>query len=249
MLRHSWPVWEDFLSRLSIFVSNRVGQGKEQLCRDRVIQCCDRVFQGRENFCRHRGFLGRVRVEHDKKLCLTGQSRVCEGLCTRQCGAVLCRDGGGHVRRQRFGRTYDKAWAGGDSTLDKHMTRHGRIHDKDVDATEEFYRDRDFSVATDLDSDKKKKGPLGFGASQIWLNGCSNLGLQGYWEIIEELEHLRHHCLGDIAAKTAVSSSIGCLKDLQTLELNNCANLMTLPNNIGNLTGLGSLCVLNYPKL
>ena len=60
---------------------------------------------------------------------------------------------------------------------------------------------------------------------------------------------MRHHCLGDIATKTAVSSSIGCLKDLQTLELNNCANLVTLPNNIGNLTGLGSLCVLNYPKL
>ena len=60
------------------------------------------------------------------------------------------------MRRQRFGRTHDKAWERGDNALGKHMTRHGLIHDKDVEATEELCRDRDFSVATDLDSDKKK---------------------------------------------------------------------------------------------
>ena len=66
----------------------------------------------------------------------------------------------------------------------------------------------------------------------------SNLDLEGYWEIIEELEHLIQFCLGGMAAITEVSSSIGRLKDLQILRLSNCENLVTLPNSIGNLTTL-----------
>ena len=66
----------------------------------------------------------------------------------------------------------------------------------------------------------------------------SNLDLEGYWEIIEELEHLMQLCLGGMAAITEVSSSIGRLKDLQILRLSNCENIVTLPNNIGNLTTL-----------
>ena len=62
----------------------------------------------------------------------------------------------------------------GDNTLGTHTTRHGHILDKNVCGTEEFCRDRDFSVATDLGSDKKKKKkrkkrPPGVGASQIML--------------------------------------------------------------------------------
>ena len=66
----------------------------------------------------------------------------------------------------------------------------------------------------------------------------SNLDLEGYWEIIEELEHLIQLCLGGMATITEVSSSIGRLKDLQILRLSNCENLVTLPNSIGNLTTL-----------
>ena len=72
---------------------------------------------------------------------------------------------------------HDKAWAHNDNALGEHTTRH-YTHDQDcydkpwTRATEEFchdreskrkkfYRDRDFSiaisVATDLDSDEKKK--------------------------------------------------------------------------------------------
>ena len=72
---------------------------------------------------------------------------------------------------------------------------------------------------------------------QFFANG-SNLDLEGYWEIIEELEHLIQLCLGGMAAITEVSSSIGRLKDLQILRLSNCENLVTLPNSIGNLTTL-----------
>ena len=43
------------------------------------------------------------------------------------------------------------------------MTRLGCVHDKDVHATEEFCHDRDFSIATDLNSDEKKKNPRGLG--------------------------------------------------------------------------------------
>ena len=58
-----------------------------------------------------------------------------------------------------------------------------------------------------------------------------------------------HICLGGMAAITEVPLSIGRLKDLQTLELSNCENLMTLPNCIGNLTHLGILGLRNYPKV
>ena len=83
----------------------------------------------------------------------------------------------------------------------------------------------------------------------FYLDDCSNLDIEGYWEIIEELEHLIHICLGGMAAITEVPSSTGHLKDLQTLELSNCENLMTLPNRIGNLTHLGILGLRNCPKL
>ena len=84
---------------------------------------------------------------------------------------------------------------------------------------------------------------------QFSVNGCSNLDLEGYWEIIEELEHLKNLCLGGMSAITKVPSSIGHLKDLRYLELRNCENLVTLPNNIGNMTHLLSLRLRNCPKL
>ena len=61
------------------------------------------------------------------------------------------------TRRQRSGHTHDKAWAHGDNALGMRTARHGYVYDKDVHTTEEFYRDRDFSVTTDLGSDEKKK--------------------------------------------------------------------------------------------
>ena len=82
---------------------------------------------------------------------------------------------------------------------------------------------------------------------QFWLDGCSNLDLEGYWEIIEELEHLSELCLGGMAAIIEVPSSIGRLKYLQILKLINCENLVTLPNSISNMTCLGSL--RHCPKL
>ena len=49
----------------------------------------------------------------------------------------------------------------------------------------------------------------------------SNLDLEGYWEIIKELEHLIQLCLGGMAAITEVSSSIGRLRssDLEIEQL------------------------------
>ena len=81
------------------------------------------------------------------------------------------------------------------------------------------------------------------------VNGCSNLDLEGYWEIIEELEHLKSLSLGGMPVVTEVPSSIGHLKDLQYLNLRNCVNLVTLPNRIGNMSYLQSLCLKNCPKL
>ena len=49
----------------------------------------------------------------------------------------------------------------GDSALGVCTTRPGCVHDKDMRTKEEFYRDRDFSVATDLGNDEKKKMTLG----------------------------------------------------------------------------------------
>ena len=49
-----------------------------------------------------------------------------------------------------------------------HTTRPKRLHDKDMRTTKEFCCDRDFSISTYLDSDKKKKKrPPRFGASQL----------------------------------------------------------------------------------
>ena len=84
--------------RQGILCCDIVGQSWKIFCRDRVILSCDRVCQSIEDFCYDRGFLGRFRVGHDKKLCFTRQSWVCEGLHARQCGVMLCRGGGGHVR-------------------------------------------------------------------------------------------------------------------------------------------------------
>ena len=82
---------------------------------------------------------------------------------------------------------------------------------------------------------------------QFWLDGCSNLDLEGYWEITKNLVHLSELCLGGMEAIIEVPSSIGRLKDLQILKLINCENLMTLPNSISNMTCLGSL--RHCPKL
>ena len=46
---------------------NRVGQGKENLCRDRAILCRNTIGKGRENFYCDRGFLGHDRVGHDRE--------------------------------------------------------------------------------------------------------------------------------------------------------------------------------------
>ena len=56
MSRHSWPGWVGFLSRLGIFRSRQVGQGKEKSCRNRAILCHDRVDHNREKFYYDRGF-------------------------------------------------------------------------------------------------------------------------------------------------------------------------------------------------
>ena len=72
---------------------------------------------------------------------------------------------------------------------------------------------------------------------------------EGYWEIIEELEHLKNLCLGGMSVIIEVPSLIGHLKDLENLELRNCENLVTLPNSIGNMTNLLSLHLCNCPKL
>ena len=40
----------------------------------------------------------------------------------------------------------------------------------------------------------------------FYLDDCSNLDIEGYWEIIEELEHLIHICLGGMTAITEVPS-------------------------------------------
>ena len=66
-LRHSWLGREDFLSRQSILGHDRVGQGKERLCRDTAILCHDRVGQNREKFMTDRGFLGHDRADHDRE--------------------------------------------------------------------------------------------------------------------------------------------------------------------------------------
>ena len=50
------------------------------------------------------------------------------------------------------------------------------------------------------------------------LGGCSNLELKGFWEIIEEMEHLRELWLYEIGVITEVPSSIGRLKDLYALD-------------------------------
>ena len=60
---------------------------------------------------------------------------------------------------------------------------------------------------------------------KFMVDGCSNLDLECYWEIV------------------------GHLKDLQNLELRNCENLVTLPNCIGNMTHLQSLRLCYCPKL
>ena len=71
------------------------------------------------------------------------------------------------------------------------------------------------------------------------LGGCSNLELKGFWEIIEEMKHLRELCLSEIVAITEVPSSLLSerprLKGLRMLQLSNCENLVTLPNNLRSL--------------
>ena len=80
---------------------------------------------------------------------------------------------------------------------------------------------------------------------EISVNGCSNLEC---FEIIEDMEHLERLYLCDVVI-TKLSSSIEHLKGLIWLELNNCENLETLPNSIGNLTRLQDLLVHNCPRL
>ena len=60
---------------------------------------------------------------------------------------------------------------GGDRVLGTRTTRPRRIHNKDVRAIEEFYRDRDFSVATYLYKIQTKKTPR-FEASHVMSLIC-----------------------------------------------------------------------------
>ena len=53
----------------------------------------------------------------------------------------------------------------GDSALGTRTTRLGRVHDKDVRVKREFYRDREFYVATDLYRSQKKKKPWIWGVT------------------------------------------------------------------------------------
>ena len=75
--RRSWVEAKRFhvateICSITVFLCHdRVGQGKEKLCRDIAILCRDRVGQGRENFYLDQGFLGRNRVGHDRKFCRT----------------------------------------------------------------------------------------------------------------------------------------------------------------------------------
>ena len=70
------------------------------------------------------------------------------------------------VRRQRFWCSNDKAYA---------LTRHGTAHATRIVTTGGWRmtgilcHNREFSVTTNLYSDKKKKRPPGFGASQLFL--------------------------------------------------------------------------------
>ena len=85
---------------------------------------------------------------------------------------------------------------------------------------------------------------------EFHLSGCSNIDIKGFWEVIEEMEHLRQLHLSVVATITEVLPSIfGRLKDLQILRLINCENLVTLPNSVGNLTRLRLLDVHNCSKL
>ena len=81
---------------------------------------------------------------------------------------------------------------------------------------------------------------------EISVTGCSNL--ECFEEIIEDMEHLEILDLCDVVI-TKMPSSIEHRKGLTQLELNNCENLETLPNNIGNLTRLQSVLVCNCPRL
>ena len=47
MLRQGWLGREDFYR-------DKIGQGKEKLCRDKAFLCCNKVGQNREKLCRDR---------------------------------------------------------------------------------------------------------------------------------------------------------------------------------------------------
>ena len=71
-------------------------------------------------------------------------------------------------------RTATALWARTIQGLGARMTRSKRLHDKDVHATEEFCRDRDFPVVTDLGSDKKqKKKTPGIWGVTAWYQSIS----------------------------------------------------------------------------
>ena len=74
------------------------------------------------------------------------------------------------------------------------MTRQGRVHDKDMRATEEFCRDKDFFVTTDLYRSKKKtkKRPLGFRASQLGIR-AKLYKLPGTHCLVQASDELKSH--------------------------------------------------------
>ena len=140
-----------------------------QLYRDIKILSCNRVGQGRENFCHDRGFLCCDRAGNDRKLYCTRHGWAYEGWHAPQCGTVLCHDRGGHERATDQA-PHDRARlakAGAHDSvapccvaIEEAMRARQTMpvgYDKGARVTGEFYHNREFSVETDLDSDKKKK--------------------------------------------------------------------------------------------
>ena len=87
----------------------------------------------------------------------------------------MTQPGHDKVGTTRPGRVTTTLWARSYSALCERITWPGRVHDKDVSVTEEFCRDRDFPVVTNLDSDKKKKKTPKIWGVIAWYH---NLGIR-----------------------------------------------------------------------
>ena len=63
---------EDFLSRLSILCCNRVGQGKEKLCRDRIVYAATKCYYVTKEFSN----MGRIYVATEYSYVATENLRI-----------------------------------------------------------------------------------------------------------------------------------------------------------------------------